>query len=155
MASIRILSPNDFSNWRIIQDYRERSVLKGFAVVGGLWTFLCGVFAMIFGPSLMQILFGMSSSFGLPLWHLCLTWNLDVKPLSVFGLIHRLFERERQPLFNQYNRNEKGFSAFMANCVTDFGPLESSPVPPGPVTSAQGCHDCSLTESCSDLSRAD
>lgn len=59
VANIRILSPNDFSDWRLIQDYRERSVLKGFAVVGGLWTFLCGVFATIYGPSLMQILFGM------------------------------------------------------------------------------------------------
>jgi hypothetical protein len=58
VANIRILSPNDFSNWRLIQDYRERSVLKGFAVVGGLWTFLCGVFAMVFGPSLLHLLFG-------------------------------------------------------------------------------------------------
>jgi hypothetical protein len=58
VANIRILSPNDFSSWSLIQDYRERSVLKGFAVVGGLWTFLCGVFAMVFGPSLLHLLFG-------------------------------------------------------------------------------------------------
>ena len=61
VANIRILSPNDFSNWKLVLDCREKSVLKGFAVGGGLWTFLCGAFATIYGPSLMQILFGMTS----------------------------------------------------------------------------------------------
>ena len=109
-------------------------MLKGFAVVGGLWTFLCGAFAVVYGPSLMQILFGMALPAVHFTWCSCLTWDLGVKPLSVFGLVHSLFKREREPLLDMYRhlyldleagRAEQGFRAFMADFVVDFAPIES------------------------------
>jgi hypothetical protein len=58
IATIRIISLSDFSEVTIIQDYREKSIPKGFATIGGLWTFLGGVFTALFGSSIMRILFG-------------------------------------------------------------------------------------------------
>ncbi|KAJ3561583.1 hypothetical protein NP233_g10105 [Leucocoprinus birnbaumii] len=47
----------------------ENTVLGGFSIVGGIWTFVDGVFGLIFGCTLGFILFGL-------------------KPLSVYGLVH-------------------------------------------------------------------
>jgi hypothetical protein len=58
VSTMRIFLQNDFTDWRITQDSQEKSVLKGFSVVGGLWAFFGGIFAMLFGKSIMQILFG-------------------------------------------------------------------------------------------------
>jgi len=55
---MRIFLQNDFTDWRITQDSQEKSVLKGFSVIGGLWAFFGGIFAMLFGKSIMQMLFG-------------------------------------------------------------------------------------------------
>ena len=57
---MRIFLQNDFTDWRITQDSQEKSILKGFSVVGGLWAFFGGVFAWLFGKSIMQILTGAS-----------------------------------------------------------------------------------------------
>lgn len=57
-ATLRIWGQNDYSEWLIRRDYREKSVWAGFAAVGGFWTFLNGVFALLFGSSLLLILFG-------------------------------------------------------------------------------------------------
>jgi len=54
---MRIIPLIDLADWRIIQEYRDRSVLKGFSTVGGLWTFLGGVFAFLFGKSISLIVF--------------------------------------------------------------------------------------------------
>ena len=43
----------------LIQEYREKSVLNGFAAVGGLWAFIGGFFAWFFGTSLHRVLLGM------------------------------------------------------------------------------------------------
>jgi hypothetical protein len=58
IATIRIISQTDTSEWRIFQDYHDKSALKGFASVGGLWSFLGGIFVVIFGTSILQIVFG-------------------------------------------------------------------------------------------------
>lgn len=47
---------------RITRDYREDSVVAGFASIGGLWTFFSGIISLIFGVSLLQILFGQYES---------------------------------------------------------------------------------------------
>ena len=51
------LYDGDFG-WTLLQDYRDKSVLNGFASVGGLWTFLSGIFTIVFGSSLLRMLFG-------------------------------------------------------------------------------------------------
>ena len=42
-------------------DYTDNSVIDGFSAVGGLWTALTGIFAILFGA---RSLFGTTSSFG-------------------------------------------------------------------------------------------
>ncbi|KAF5315033.1 hypothetical protein D9619_007477 [Psilocybe cf. subviscida] len=69
VSTLRLFWQDNWSETRIIQDYRESSVIAGFANVGGLWTTLSGIFAIIFGASMLQILYGN-------------------KPLSIFGLAH-------------------------------------------------------------------
>ncbi|KIJ93337.1 hypothetical protein K443DRAFT_646228 [Laccaria amethystina LaAM-08-1] len=49
VSSFRVKIQSDLSESKVLQEYRSRSVLQGFSQVGGLWTFLTGVFAAIFG----------------------------------------------------------------------------------------------------------
>jgi len=58
ISTFRVIMQYRFSESRMLQDYRSASVLQGFSQVGGLWTFLTGVFAAIFGSTVIQILFG-------------------------------------------------------------------------------------------------
>ena len=46
---------------RVTLDYTGNSVIDGFTAVGGLWTALSGIFAILFGA---RALFGTTSSFG-------------------------------------------------------------------------------------------
>jgi hypothetical protein len=55
---MRIFLQNDFTDWRITQDSQEKSILKGFSVVGGLWAFFGGIFIWLFGKTIMQMLSG-------------------------------------------------------------------------------------------------
>jgi hypothetical protein len=57
-ATLRLYLQADYSNWRLSVDYRDKSVLGGLSAVGGFWTVLNGSFAMIFGTSLLFVLFG-------------------------------------------------------------------------------------------------
>lgn len=43
-----------------MQDSQEKSVLNGFATVGGFWAFTNGLFAIFFGSTLVMIVFGES-----------------------------------------------------------------------------------------------
>ena len=58
VSTFRVIMQYDLSESRMLHDYRRRSVLQGFSQVGGLWTFLTGVFAAIFGSTIIRILFG-------------------------------------------------------------------------------------------------
>jgi hypothetical protein len=62
VATIRIVFQVNPSLWTIVQDSREKSVLKGFSSVGGLWTALCGIFAVLFGSSILRVMFSMIPS---------------------------------------------------------------------------------------------
>jgi hypothetical protein len=57
-ATLRLYIQDDFSDWRIFSQYREKSVLSGMAAVGGFWTVLNGIFATIFGTTLLWVFFG-------------------------------------------------------------------------------------------------
>ncbi|KAF9039112.1 hypothetical protein BJ165DRAFT_1407347 [Panaeolus papilionaceus] len=82
-STLRVFLPDAISDVKIVEDYREKAVLDGFAVIGGLWTFLCAVFAIFFGISMTRILF-------------------DAKPLSVFGLAQKF---ERDTIVEEYFAN--------------------------------------------------
>ncbi|KAF9443378.1 hypothetical protein P691DRAFT_764326 [Macrolepiota fuliginosa MF-IS2] len=71
ISSLRLFSPRNLSYLRrqYSKEVQQHSVLGGFSVLGGLWTAFSGVFAMIFGTSILLVVFG-------------------IKPLSIYGLIH-------------------------------------------------------------------
>jgi len=60
ISTIRLINRNahDWSDWRILQDDRQNSAIAGLASVGGLWTSIGGLFLIVFGTSVLQILFG-------------------------------------------------------------------------------------------------
>ena len=58
ISTFRVFMQNDAAELSSIQDYRTKSVLQGFSSLGGLWTSLGGVFAVIFGSPVLRILFG-------------------------------------------------------------------------------------------------
>ena len=60
IATLRLSVMRDASQWDIIRDTKKNTFLSGFSKIGGLWTFLSGIFAAIFGSSLIRILFGAS-----------------------------------------------------------------------------------------------
>lgn len=105
VSTIRLFSQSivDPSEWLFRHEYREKSVLKGFANVGGLWTFLAGVFAVIFGSPILRILFGEpvpKTRFLGPLISEC---DTGIKPFSLFGLAHSFGESEiREATLAQY-----------------------------------------------------
>jgi hypothetical protein len=60
ISTIRLLFV-DVPETRVILDYTDNSVIDGFSAVGGLWTALTRIFAILFGA---HSLFGTTSSFG-------------------------------------------------------------------------------------------
>ncbi|KAF5350695.1 hypothetical protein D9756_008475 [Leucocoprinus leucothites] len=70
-ASLRVRLLPTRPSILIEQATPEDSVLEGFALLGGVWTTVNGMFAITFGSTLLLVLFG-------------------IKPLSVYGLIHLL-----------------------------------------------------------------
>ena len=53
----------DSSNIVVLEDYRQHTFFSGLASVGGIFTIVDGVFAIIFGMGLMAILFGLFCHF--------------------------------------------------------------------------------------------
>ena len=66
-STFRVFLQDDPSEWITISDARDESVLAGFSHVGGLWAFLCGVFTVYFGTSLLRIICGKIIIHNLPL----------------------------------------------------------------------------------------
>lgn len=59
IATIR-LTPSVFdrSDWQIIREYQDKSVIRSISSAGGLWTALGGILSILFGSSIMRIVFG-------------------------------------------------------------------------------------------------
>ncbi|KAF9039113.1 hypothetical protein BJ165DRAFT_1496180 [Panaeolus papilionaceus] len=93
-ATLRLFIPDAISDITIVQDYREKAVLDGFAVIGGLWTFLCAIFTILFGVSITRILF-------------------NTKPISIFGLMQQ-FERSAivEGLFEKHPNLRKEVASY-------------------------------------------
>jgi hypothetical protein len=107
IGTIRISYADFFSDWKIVQDHRENTVLNGFSAVGGLWAFLGGAFTMLYGSSLMRVLLG-------------------IKPLSVFGMVYRF--QTRQHCLTEYPqaqsdmakiKAERGFLAILCDHLVE------------------------------------
>ena len=57
-ATLQLYDAIDPSDWRIVQDYREKTVMRGFVTMSGLWTFFNGFFMIFFGSSILMVIFG-------------------------------------------------------------------------------------------------
>jgi hypothetical protein len=55
-ASVRLFQHYDPSDWVIVQDHREYTIVGVFSSLGGIWTIVNGVFALIFGGSMLIVL---------------------------------------------------------------------------------------------------
>ncbi|KAF9017242.1 hypothetical protein BDZ89DRAFT_1074931 [Hymenopellis radicata] len=107
-ATLRLYMQADFTSWRFESDYREKSVWVGLSAVGGFWTSLNGFFALLFGTSLLRILF-------------------DVKPLSTFGLLHK-FKGARlgeYPSVFSEGTTPPGLIAYLRDHFIDISPIGS------------------------------
>ena len=89
------------SEWNIISETKKNTFLSGFSQIGGLWTFLSGIFAAVFGSSLIHILFGMSI-LNLRSLEVLMATLAGTQPISVFGLAHRW---KRGPIKKAYRTN--------------------------------------------------
>ncbi|TFK69637.1 hypothetical protein BDN72DRAFT_897117 [Pluteus cervinus] len=84
IGTVRISLADIFSDIELIQEQRDSTVLKGLSAVGGLWSFLGGVFVWFFGSSILRVLRG-------------------TKPFAIFGLAHNLQPEEmRKACHSQY-----------------------------------------------------
>ena len=57
ISTLHVIYQGPPGEWRVIEDYREESVLSGFSAVGGLGSFLSLICAALFGTSLYSVLF--------------------------------------------------------------------------------------------------
>ena len=66
VSSIRIFIPLRRSGFVISgmdeleKEVREFTLLDGTSLLGGVWTFMTGIFSLIFGSSLLLVAFGKS-----------------------------------------------------------------------------------------------
>jgi len=44
-----------------VKDVEQSTIIGGTSILGGLWTFMTGIFSLIFGSSLLLVLFGKPS----------------------------------------------------------------------------------------------
>ncbi|CAA7268415.1 unnamed protein product [Cyclocybe aegerita] len=115
ISTFRVFPQVDLSELRIVLDGLESSVLKGFSAVGGLWTFLSGIFTIISGASARR-------SCGL------------YTPLSVFGLAHTFqTEKIRRECVKQYPKlleedqvpqEERGLLKLVRDHIIELYPLD-------------------------------
>ncbi|RXW22826.1 hypothetical protein EST38_g3006 [Candolleomyces aberdarensis] len=100
ISTIRIISTPLEAEWLILQDYRTKSILGGFAEVGGLGSFLSVIFVVLFGNTLLGIAH-------------------RIKPLTPFGVLHQL-DTPRERLFRSSTEQYRDLRA-------DIQSLKESP----------------------------
>jgi len=66
-SSLRIFIPGESSQIsgsnELVKEVKPSSILTGISTFGGIWTFITGIFSLVFGSSLLLVLFGKPSSF--------------------------------------------------------------------------------------------
>ncbi|KAJ3565963.1 hypothetical protein NP233_g7305 [Leucocoprinus birnbaumii] len=87
MASLRLIAPVLPQFPFLIQESTSNTVLDGISFIGGVWTSTNGVFAAIFGCSLLFVTFGS-------------------RPLSMYGLVHHLGNRKPLLIVEGLNKKE-------------------------------------------------
>ena len=66
-SSLRILIPSDSFDFNLpgslelVRDVEQSTIIGGTSILGGLWTFMTGIFSLVFGSSLLLVIFGKPS----------------------------------------------------------------------------------------------
>ena len=60
-ATLRLTYRGTQTWYKIEQEQSSSTLLSGFALLGGAWTFINGLFATVFGCTLLLVLFGNGS----------------------------------------------------------------------------------------------
>ena len=97
-ASLTIYPRTDYSRVKVVQDYRDKSILKGLSAVGGLWTFIAFIFGALYGSSLVRVYFGMFFIIKSTMFSFFPKGN---KPLSIFGVMHGIGQAETQKVYRK------------------------------------------------------
>ena len=97
-ASLTIYPGADFSRVKVVQDYRDKSILKGLSAVGGLWTFIAFIFGSLYGSSLVRVFLGMFFIIKSTMFSFSPKGN---KPLSIFGVMHCIGQAETQKIYRK------------------------------------------------------
>ncbi|PPQ99426.1 hypothetical protein CVT24_005413 [Panaeolus cyanescens] len=113
-STVRLFTAINVNDRKVLQEFREKSILGGFAAVGGLWTFFDGIFAFFFGLTVFAILF-------------------ESKPLSILGMVHGWRHRSlTKKYFDKYPnlkrdlvrlQQERGLLAFLQDNYVDAEPF--------------------------------
>ena len=116
-----------------MEDYRQRTVLAGLSNLGGVFTVIDGVFAMIFGATLITIIFGEFSyekSTTLVIT-LCIPGSKPISPFGILGLAVRQKLKgaiqERYPLLKEEIR-QGGMASFIKDVAVESNMLGDTPV---------------------------
>ncbi|KAJ3574280.1 hypothetical protein NP233_g1880 [Leucocoprinus birnbaumii] len=110
-ASLRLALLQPGPDMTVEQEYEMDSIPSGFAFLGGAWTFINGVFAAIFGTTILLLFFG-------------------VKPLSVYGLIHTLTRVPNRLHFKEYTlsaEDQQRCVAMLREHLLDTGDADEEP----------------------------
>jgi hypothetical protein len=109
-ATLRIIPFINSGDWKVIQEYRDKTALKGLASLGGLLTFFVGCTIWLVGTWFITEVFG-------------------TKPLTPFGKLHsflRFLGRPVSARWRKYsigaqdNRDAVAFVNFMIDYVVDL-----------------------------------
>jgi len=135
IATIRLTRQIDDSEWHIIQDRLDKSIVRGLASSGGLWTALGGILSLLFGSSIMRIMFGqyISSASLLHNTRINTIYISDSKLFSMFGLAHKSTEVRCTDAYGKLRANieehiqedpqNKGLNSLICDHVIDVDPL--------------------------------
>jgi hypothetical protein len=131
-ASLRIFNPYKATDWQTIQDQSNSAVLDALSSTGGLWTFINGAFALVFGGGILLAMSTSSPPRSL-VQFISFPFSIDTKRTSIFGLVHKFYwNRIRDslnwefPLLDEqaHGRSSAGMSAFLAEYVIDLDVLK-------------------------------
>ncbi|KDQ64258.1 hypothetical protein JAAARDRAFT_52234 [Jaapia argillacea MUCL 33604] len=122
VSTLLLTSAVDFSDFVTEEDYRQHTLISALASLGGFFTIIDGVFAMVFATTLSKVLFG----------------SKMISPFGILGLI--LGEKLRRAMDDQYpllrsQVREGGMATFLSDNVLDLSILEDGSSPGEPSSS--------------------
>jgi len=127
-ATLRIIPFINSGDWKVIQEYRDKTALKGLASLGGLLTFFVGCTIWLVGTWFITEVFG-TCYVRVQVWSLTISKPSGTKPLTPFGKLHsflRFLGRPVSARWRKYsigaqdNRDAVAFVNFMIDYVVDL-----------------------------------